>query len=271
MSPDDIDTLVGEVVKPKPKSVRLLFYDIETAPMLAFIWQLKTDYVGPAMLEHDIFLLSYAAKWSDGTKVQSGVLTPSEARGQDDSRIVKSLAHLMKQADYLVAHNGDRFDLPMVNNRLLVNGLDPIGHVQTIDTLKLARTTFRFASNRLDYLAKLLGFGGKHHTSFDLWRRCYQGHGPSLKKLVDYNRHDVVLLEQVFEALRPHVKNLPRLVDVGEYRQEACPSCGSDERKKDGYHRTKVNTFQRYRCLACGRRYRGWQAIGSKKSGSIGL
>ena len=90
------------------------------------------------MLEHDIFLLSYAAKWSDGTKVLSGVLTPGEARGQDDSRIVKSLAHLMKQADYLVAHNGDRFDLPMVNNRLLGNRLDPIGHVQPTDTLKPA-------------------------------------------------------------------------------------------------------------------------------------
>ena len=43
VSPEDIETLVGEVVTPKPKPVRLLFYDIETAHMLAFIWQLKTD------------------------------------------------------------------------------------------------------------------------------------------------------------------------------------------------------------------------------------
>jgi len=261
---------VGDYAGLFPRSLKLLFFDVETAPMLAFIWRLRTEYVGTHMLEHDTFLLSWAAKWSDETKLHSGVLTPSEAKGQDDSRIVKSLSQMMRQADYVVAHNGDRFDLPMVNGRLLLNGLEPV-QVQTIDTLKLARSSFRLASNKLDYLAKTLGFAGKHDTGFDLWRSCYQGHGPSLKRMVEYNRNDVVLLEQVFGALKPYVKNLPRLVDAGEWRQDVCPSCGSDRRTKDGFHRTKVNTFQRFKCSDCKRHYRAWQAVGSKKVGTVGL
>jgi len=274
MSPDDIDSLVGEVVKPKPKPVRLLFYDIETAPKTSYLWDMKVNgWVGTHMLLSDVFILSYATKWSDNSKPQSGVLTPSEARGQDDSRIVKSLSHLVKQADYVVAHNGDSFDLPILNARMAANNLGSFGHVQTIDTLKMSRSAFGkgIASHSLDFLAGFFGFDGKHSTTFSLWDQSYRGHGPSLKQMAAYNRQDVILLEQVFHALKPYAKNLPRLVDAGEYRQEHCTSCGSDERKKDGYHRTKVNTFQRYRCLSCGRRYRGWQAIGSKKSGSIGL
>ena len=238
--------------------------------MLAFIWRLKTEYVGTHMLEHDTFILSWAAKWSDGTKVMSGVLTPTEAKAQDDSRIVNTLAQLMNKADYVVAHNGDRFDLPMVNGRLMLNGLDPI-HAQTIDTLKIARGSFRLASNKLGYLADMLGFTGKHDTSFGLWRDCYAGKGAALKQMVDYNRQDVVVLEDVFHALKPYAKNLPRLVDPTEHRGTTCPSCGSDQRKKDGFYRTKVNTFQKYRCSTCLRPSRDWQAIGSKKSGTVGL
>jgi len=267
MSVDDLDDLFP----PKPKPLRLLYFDVETAPMLAFIWRLKTDYVGTHMLEHESFLLSWAARWSDGNKVLSGVLTPAEAKAQDDSRIVKSLSQLIRKADYVVAHNGDRFDLPVVNGRVLVNGLDPLGNVQSIDTLKVARASFKLASNKLDYLAGLLGVGHKHGTSFDLWRQCYAGHGPSLKKMVAYNKQDVVLQEEVFWALVPYAKTLPRLVEFVEWRQEACPYCGSDSRTKTGLHRTKAGSAQKYVCDDCGREHRHWQTIGNKKAGSIGL
>lgn len=264
---------MGEYDDLYPKPVRLLYYDIETAPLLTFLWSLRQKHHSAEMVEADTFLLSWAAKWSDGETVHSRVLSPGEAKTQDDSRLVGELAELVKKADYVVAHNGDRFDLPMLNGRLLTLGMDPVGAVQSIDTLKLARSTFRLASNKLDYLAQTLGLGEKHTTDFDLWRQCYRGDKKALSRMVDYNRNDVVLLERVFHALKPHVKGLPRLWDATDWRQEFCPACGSKEKVKDGFHRTKANTFQRYRCRnsECGRRYRSWQAVGGKKSGSIGL
>lgn len=255
-----------------PKRVRLLFYDIETAPMLAWIWQAKTEYVPASMTEgDDRFLLCWSAKWSDENRVHSARLTQKEARSQDDSKVVSSLAELMRQADYVVAHNGNRFDYKRVNARLLVNRLKPLGSVQMIDTLSIARQSFDLPYNNLNYLAEKLGFGSKFSTSFDLWRRCYFGDVPSLKEMEAYNRQDVILLEHVFHAMAPYAKTLPRLVDAADWRDELCPYCGSKEREKTGVHRTKMNNYPKWCCGNCGREYRGWRGIGSKKMGSSGL
>lgn len=254
-----------------PKRVRLLFYDIETAPMLSFHWQAKTDYVGDHLnVQDDRFVICWAAKWSDSTEVVSKAVTGKEAKSQDDSRVVQSLADLMRQADYVVAHNGNRFDYKRVNTRLLVNRLTPLGNVQMIDTLTIARNSFDLPYNNLNYLAQKLGYGEKLHTSFDLWRRAFYGDTKAIGEMRAYNEQDVILLEHVFHAITPYAKKLPRLVDAAEWRQELCPYCGSETRRKSGVYRTSVNTYPKFRC-ECGREYRGWQAIGSKKSGAVGL
>lgn len=253
------------------KPLRLFFYDIETAPMLAFIWSQKADWVNFNQIESEKFMLSWAGKWSDTDEVVSAAVTSKEARDQNDLRIVKSLAAQLRKADYAVAHNGDRFDLPTVNARLLLNQQDPLGSVQTIDTLKMARSSFNLTSNRLDYIAQTLGLGHKHSTSFELWRRCFYGEAAALKEMRAYNEQDVWLLEEVFHALKPYAKKLPRLVEGVEWRDDRCPSCGSTDRELAGHHRTAVNTFTKFRCLSCSREYKGWQAIGSKKMGATPL
>ena len=255
-----------------PRRLKLLFYDIETAPMLSFHWQPKTEYVPAGLVESDDrFLLCWSAKWSDSTEVVSSRVTQKEVRSQDDSRVVSRLADLMRTADYVVAHNGNRFDYKRVNARLLLNRLAPLGSVQQIDTLSIARQSFDLPYNNLNYLAKKLGFGQKLHTDFNLWRRAYYGEVSALKEMEAYNRQDVVLLEHVFHAISPYAKTLPRLVDAAEWREELCPYCGSKDRKKAGIYRTKVNNYLQYTCSGCQRSYRGWQAIGGKHAGSVGL
>jgi hypothetical protein len=251
--------------------LRLLLYDIETAPLLGFFWQLKQDYINPDAVEQDWFMLCWGAKWSDGTDVLSKVLTPAEAKRQDDKRIVAALADLIRKADAIVAHNGNSFDIKKLNTRLVYHGLEPIGQTEMIDTLTMARNTFAFTSNKLDFVAKFLGLAGKHQTSFDLWRQCYYGDKTALTEMVEYNRQDVNVLEAVFRRLAPYAKSLPRLVDATEYMQDVCPSCGAPERVKDGYYRTKANTYPRFRCLGCGRRYRSRASIGTTKTAGVAL
>jgi len=92
--------------------LRILFYDIETAPGQAFVWSAKTRYIPHTMMIHPPFMLCWAAKWSDNRTVMSSYSTPEEEiREKDDERIVTELADLLRQADIIVAHNGDRFDL----------------------------------------------------------------------------------------------------------------------------------------------------------------
>jgi DNA polymerase III epsilon subunit-like protein len=233
--------------------LRILFFDIETAPLLAHIWRPYDGYVNHQQLLHDSFLLTWSAKWRGEDKMHSMRLTSQEAQDQDDSRLVAGLADMVRKADIVVAHNADRFDIPMLNNRLLVMQLEPLGPTRTIDTLKLAKYNFRLAYNKLDYLAEVLGFGKKIKTEFDLWRQSYLGDAKALKLMETYNKHDVVLLEQVFEALLPYVHNLPRLYDAEREMEQACPTCGSDDLKKDGKRRTNSSTYQRYHCRNCGR------------------
>lgn len=236
-----------------PVKLKILLYDLETAPLLAHIWHPTDDYVTHERLIHDSFLLTWSAKWHGDKTIISGTLTGDEAQAQDDSRIVAELAELIREADFLVAHNADRFDVPMFNNRLLVLGQEPMGPKRTIDTLKLAKKSLRLAYNKLDYLGEILGLGNKLKTDFELWKSCYHGDEKALARMLKYNRQDVALLEAVFDKLLPYVKGLPRLVEASGIGQLACPSCGSDHLVRRGKCRTNVSTFQQYQCGDCGR------------------
>jgi hypothetical protein len=252
----DLDKYRGDA--PRPHQV--LFYDIESAPMLTYLWDLKNSgYVNPDMVVEPPFLLCWAAKWADDDEILHGRLTGKEAKRQDDSRIVNNLAELIRQADVIVAHNGDRFDLPKLNARLAVFQAPPLGNVRTIDTLKLARSAFKFPSNRLGELAASLGIDGKFPTTFDLWRRARSGDVPALKEMDLYCRQDVLVLEAVFDLLKPYVKRLPRMVDAGQYGQRVCPSCGSSALEPDGLHRTNASSFRRFRCTECQRHCRSFR------------
>jgi predicted RNA-binding Zn-ribbon protein involved in translation (DUF1610 family) len=212
---------------------------------------------------HESFLLCWGASFAGEKKVRSAKLTSPEVLDRDDSRIVNELADLIRSADVVVAHNGDRFDLPMLNNRILLQGLEPLGHVESIDTLKLAKKNFRFTHNRLDHLARHLGLGTKIKTDFELWVQVVGGDELAMQRMVRYCRHDVVLLGQIFDKLRPYVKGLKRLMDAAG---EACPNCGSTYLVRRGYTRTQASTFVKYQCQECKRYMRARRSIPEKKS-----
>lgn len=245
--------------------LKVLFFDLETAPLLAHVWRPWDSYIPHKAMRHDSFLLTWAVKWRGVRRVRSEAIGGEEARNQDDSRLVLALADIVRQADVLVAHNVDRFDWPRLNGRLLTHGIDPIQPPRTIDTLKLAKKNFGFAYNKLDYLAHELGIGEKIDTDFELWARAYKGDTKALRAMERYNRHDVVLLEGIFERFLPYVRNLPPLVDAEREMEHACPSCGSVDLQKRGFHRTNASSFQTWQCNPCGRYSRTRSASVTKK------
>jgi hypothetical protein len=248
--------------------LKVLFFDLETAPLLAFIWRPNDEYIPHDRLNHDSFLLCWSAKWAHEKRVLSGSLTSKEARKQDDERIVLELADLIKQADVIVAHNIKGFDLPMLNNRLLLNGLDPLPPVPVIDTYLAARKTFRLAYNKLDYLADILGFGKKIKTDFDLWRECYHGDEAAMTKMVFYNRRDVVLLEKVFNRLKAYIP-LPSMVTGSTPGEMCCPYCGSVKFWKRGVKRYPVMVYQQFQCQACRKYFRAEKGLKNSLSTRI--
>jgi len=61
-------------------SAKVLIIDIETAPIMAFVWGIWQQNVGIQMIKSDWFCLTWAAKWLFEDKVYSGKLTPKEAK-----------------------------------------------------------------------------------------------------------------------------------------------------------------------------------------------
>ena len=82
----------------------------------------------------------------------------------------KSNQEVANLANEMVGHNGDKFDLAWIRTRCLFHKIEMFPAYVTIDTLKIARSKFRFNSNRLNYIADFLGLGQKIKTEYSLWK-----------------------------------------------------------------------------------------------------
>jgi hypothetical protein len=237
------------------KPAKILVFDVETAPMSASVWSAWME-PGLNMLEREnMFMLTWAAKWLFEDEIMSGRLTSKEALAEDDSRIVKEMWSLFDDADIVIAHNGDKYDIRFVNTRFILNGYKPPMPFRSIDTLKAVKKRFRFTSNKLDFINKQLGLTRKMtHEGFDLWRKCLRGDEEALKNMEEYNVQDIEILEELYLRIRPWITPHP---NIGIYildDEERCPSCGSvhlDFSEKKSYY-TNAAVYDAFRCEECG-------------------
>jgi Zn ribbon nucleic-acid-binding protein len=137
----------------------------------------------------------------------------------------------------------------MANTFFIKEGLTPPSPYKVIDTLTIARSKFKFMSNKLDDLGKYLGVGRKVDTGgFKLWLGCLKGDKKSWKLMRKYNKQDVSLLEDIYIKLRGWGTNLPA-VKTGIL----CPTCGSDDIQFRGWNTNKIWRTKRIQCLNCGK------------------
>lgn len=259
----DSVSLKEEVVEEVDKVYlpNILILDVETAPLRGFIWQLWKQNVYIDQIISEWFMLTWSAKWLGSPEVMSAKLTPEEALAENDKRIITELWNLLNDADMVVAHNGDQFDIPKIKTRFLLHGLPPTTFYHQIDTKKVASKEFGFSSNKLDFLAQQFGYGNKIHTEFSLWDRCLKGDEAALTEMSIYNNQDVVLLEKVYLKLRPYIKNHPNVTLYDDSHGNRCPSCGGKNLHKEDYFYTHVNKFPVYRCQSCGALSRDRKAV----------
>ena len=230
---------------------KILVLDIETAPISAYCWALWKQDIYIDQIVSDWFMLSWAAKWLGEDEVLSARLYAEEVKDECDFRIVKELWNLLDEADIVIAHNGDQFDIPKIKTRFVINGLPPTSFYQQIDTLKIARKEFGFSSNKLDFLARSFNIPPKISTDFKLWVRCLKGEDAALEEMETYNKHDVEILEEVYYKLRPYIKNHPNVSLYLEDSTDRCPTCGGKHLTPNKFYFTSVGKFQVYKCEDC--------------------
>lgn len=226
-------------------------YDIETSLMVVTAFQLKTEYIPHTAILQDWNILSAAWKYL-GDKEVKAVSVGQDVT--DDRHVCETLRKVIADADIIVHHNGDKFDLKKLNARLIYHDLLPLPPKATVDTLKEAKKVAYFTSNRLDYLGKALCGRGKVHTDPELWLNVLRGDMDALDEMVEYNKADVEVLELVYQKLRSYMPSHPHVgVLLGNDRKCSCPKCGSTELQKDGVRITAAGLKQQaYKCSNCG-------------------
>ena len=237
--------------------MKTIILDIETAPSLAYVWGFWKQNVGDDMvLDYGGYIMSCSIK-----ELGSDEVVYLENRTQKDKKIVKKILKYLDDADFVVAHNGIKFDIPFIKARASIHGLNPPSPFKTIDTLKIARKEMNFKRNTLDFLAKALDVPLRKMTTrkypgFKLWWECLHKNDEAWKEMKAYNILDVEVLEQVYLRLRPWASNHPNINTGSNDTVMCCPKCGSDKLNRRGYYYTNKGKYQRYSCGDCG----GWSS-----------
>ncbi len=239
----------------KPK---ILFIDVESAADIAASFgRFKVNLSQDNIIREGGWLLSVAWRWNDEEQVNALTLTPQESVQMQDSRLLATIFDLMEQADFVVAHNADRFDIPLIKARMAINGFSAPRKVRVIDTLKIAKQ-MKFNSNKLDSLGEVLGVGRKlSHSGIKLWIDCQAGYKDALKTMRDYNVQDVELLYKVYHQIKHFDNKAPNMAAYYQDDKERCPVCGSEHVELTGNTiLTNLSKFEEVHCTSCGARSR---------------
>lgn len=237
--------------------MKTIILDIETAPSLAYVWGFWKQNVGDDMvLDYGGYIMSCSIK-----ELGKDDVVYIENRTQNDKKITKKILRHLDDADFVIAHNGKKFDIPFIKARAAIHGLNPPSPFKTIDTLLIARKEMNLKRNNLDFLAKALDvplrkLTTRKYPGFKLWWECLHGNDDAWKEMKDYNILDVEVLEQVYVRLRPWASNHPNTTTGDDNTVMCCPKCGSDKLKRRGYYFTNKGKYQRYKCSSCG----GWSS-----------
>ena len=121
------------------KFPKILLFDVETAPMRAYVWGRWKQNISLNETISEWYILCWSAKWLYSNTIMYDKLTSEEAINQNDKRIVTNLWKLVDEADIVIAYNGKKADIPWMNTRFIINGLKPPSPYYIIDSCEVAR------------------------------------------------------------------------------------------------------------------------------------
>ena len=274
-------------VKVELRPPRILVFDLEVSTKVVHTYQFYNVNISPSQIIRDFYILSYSAKFIDEDEVYYLDCRPTEEERKDlikklkslvkkvslsgdlsimkeindlirnhiatmDLKVIKELSELISDCDYIVGHNMQRFDLPTLNARLIQNDLAPLKPVPIIDTLKMARKSFKFSSNKLGELAKYLKCEVQKddHSKFSgitLFTEAMEGNLEAFESMEHYCKMDSIVTEAVFKKLA----RFDSTVNFQSNIQELICSCGGKEFFKNGFKYARAGAFQIWRCVSC--------------------
>lgn len=242
--------------------------DIETAPIVAYVWGTFKQNVGLNQIVRDWSILSFAFKWLGHKQTFY-----SDVAGQDDLTddgiLLNELWCILDEADIVIGQNARGFDVKKIMARFLQEGFPPPSPFKVVDTLEMAKQIARFTSNKQDWLSQLLTDAPKeHHNEFpgmDLWVQCLKGNPRAWTVMRKYNKLDVIGCEKMYLAMLPYYQSHPNVAAYYDDDVVRCPRCGTaDMQMLETPALTQTGEYHRFRCGGCGGFARSRYTINSK-------
>ena len=246
-------------MEPKIKQAVIVFFDLEMIPNMVEamkVWPQLSNYPGLTLRATVSTIICAGWKYYGHKKVEciNAWDWPKKWKNNinNDFEVVKAIYDVLKHADAVVTHNGKRFDWKFLQTRLMYHGLGPLGNIHHIDTKQTASRHLYSFNNRLGYLGEWLANDKKlDHEGWDLWVDVSNDCEKAKKKMTAYCKQDVLLLEKVFERLKPLISNIPNYNIFIPGRHHKCPNCGSIKVSNNGWRHTKTRSYKRYICRDC--------------------
>lgn len=148
-------------------------------------------------------MLTWCIKELDGPIAYDVVTREELFEGTEDKRITQSLIDEMQKYKILVGYNSTRFDFPFARTRAMYWGIDfpKYGEIYEKDLYYTVRSKMRLHRNSLDVATNFLGIEGKTPISFKVWRRAKYGDKDALANVLEHNKGDVEILEELYKEL----------------------------------------------------------------------
>ena len=232
---------------------RILLIDIETQPDLVWTWGVY-EQNAIAVKQH-WQIMSFAYKWLEDRYVKVKALCDygDYRPGGDDRMLCRDIWNLLDQADIVIAHNGIDFDVKKINARFIFHNMTPPSPFRTVDTKRGLKSAANFSSNKLDWICKQLSVGSKTEKpdGFQMWLDCMDGDAKAWAKMKRYNKHDVELLEGLYNIISPWIKQ-PNANMWSDKPICPNPACMSTHLNSKGYAVSQHRRYQRWVCMSCG-------------------
>jgi len=242
------------IQKQLKKDKSLLFWDIETSPMLLWGFSLGENHIGHEQIEKESKVITI--QWMFEGDKHVSYLTWDE--NQDDKTMLKDFSKVLDTAKIAISQNGREFDHKVLRWRMNVHQLPPLKNVQILDTYQLSKSAFKPACHKLDYKSKVYGVGGKIPMKMQDWINVVKKVPGALEKMIKYGCKDVPDLRTMFWRELPHYPRLPvslaRLVfpaDKVKDIREFCPKCAVKRTRKFDIVPTTIYNKAMFKCINC--------------------
>ena len=148
-------------------------------------------------------MLSWCIKDKDGGYTYSVITKEELFNGTVDKRLVKELVDKMNEYAILVGYYSTNFDLPYIRTKAIHYDIDfpAYATIYHFDLYYTVKSKTCLSRKSLDNACQYFNINGKTPLDKNVWRSAKYGDRNSLLQVLEHNKYDCAILEELHDKL----------------------------------------------------------------------